>query len=115
MNLDFRKLTLENQAKAIQNILDKDPEPAAHLAYIFKNNKFDIYSWFAFYESNEGDDYWYDLHEEQKRKNKKAIDSNYIGVTSSTLIDDHGRPYEQTENGRMYLSKTTTYEYSIKN
>jgi hypothetical protein len=115
MNLDFRKLTSENKAKAIQNIFDHDPGGIDYLAHIISNSKFDVFTWFILSVSNEGADYWYDLQEKQAKENKKAIGNDYIGVTSSTLVDDHGRPYEQTENGRMYLSKTTAYEYSIKN
>lgn len=115
MNLDFRKLEQGDKAKAIQNIIDNDPDAINYLAYIISSSKFDVFSWFVLSGSNEGVDYWYDLQEKQAKENKKAIGNDYIGITSSTLVDDHGRPYEQTENGKMYLSKTTTYEYSIKN
>ena len=73
MNLDFRKLSQEDKAKAIQNILDNDSDAINYLAHIISNSKFDVYSWFVLGGSNEGADYWYEL--QKTIKNKERDDS----------------------------------------
>jgi hypothetical protein len=70
MNLDFRKLSQEDKAKAIQNILDNDSDAINYLAHIISNSKFDVYSWFVLGGSNEGADYWYELQETIKNKER---------------------------------------------
>jgi hypothetical protein len=30
-------------------------------------------------------------------------------------FDEHSRPYEQTSEGKLYLSRRTPYDYEIKN
>jgi hypothetical protein len=70
MNLDFRKLSQEDKAKAIQNILDNDSDAINYLAHIISNSQFDVYSWFLFDKSNEGADYWYELRETIKNKER---------------------------------------------
>jgi hypothetical protein len=63
MNLDFRKLSASNQQRAIQNIIDQDPDYVSYLAFIIDKDGTDIFSWFSFSKSNEGADYWYELQD----------------------------------------------------
>jgi len=74
MNLDFRKLSPEDKAKAIQNILDHDDDAINYLAHLISNSKFDVYSWFIIGGSNEGADYWYNAQREQVKENKERDD-----------------------------------------
>lgn len=34
---------------------------------------------------------------------------------ANLFLDEHSRPYSQTPVGKMYCSKKTNYNYSIKN
>ena len=70
MNLDFRKLSGADQSKAIQNIIDQDPDYANYLAFIIDKNGTDVFSWFSFSKSNEGADYWYELQNTIRNKER---------------------------------------------
>lgn len=73
MNLDFRKLSGADQSKAIQNIIDQDPDYVNYLAFIIDKNGTDVFSWFSFSKSNEGADYWYELQNTIRNKERNDI------------------------------------------
>ena len=61
MNLDFRKLSREDQIKALDNLYNVENGYNDYLAHLITKEKYDIYSWFSFSRSKEGSDYWIDL------------------------------------------------------
>jgi hypothetical protein len=73
MNLDFRKLSSTDQQRAIQNIIDQDPDYVNYLAFIIDKNGTDVFSWFNFSKSNEGADYWYELQDTIRNKERNDI------------------------------------------
>lgn len=111
--MDFRKLSRQNQIKVIDNVIDQHGKD--FLAFLIAEGDYYIYGWFSFNLSNEGEDYWFEIHNSMDKSEGVNVPSEYIGVTSSTLYDEYGRPYEQTVHGKIYLSRNTNYEYSIKN
>ena len=66
MNLDFRKLSYDDQIKAVENVIKLDS--IEYLAYLISKGKYDVYSWFSFRKSKEGDDYWFNLKNEINEK-----------------------------------------------
>jgi hypothetical protein len=66
MNLDFRKLEYGDQIKAVENVIKL--ESTCYLAYLISKEKYDVYSWFSFSQSIEGDDYWFNLKEKVYEK-----------------------------------------------
>jgi hypothetical protein len=64
MNLDFRKLEHGDQIKAVENVIKLDS--IEYLAFLISKGKYDVYSWFSFSRSIEGDDYWFNLKEKVK-------------------------------------------------
>ena len=61
MNLDFRKLSHDDQVKALDNLYRIEEGTNNYLAYLIANEKYDVYSWFSFSKAKEGDDYWINL------------------------------------------------------
>lgn len=61
MNLDFRKLSHDDQVKALDNLYRIEGGSNKYLAYLIKNKKYDVYSWFCFAMAAEGSDYWINL------------------------------------------------------
>jgi hypothetical protein len=59
MNLDFKKLRVSDQVKAVENVIRLDS--VSWLCYLIGNGEksHDVYGWFAFEDSLEGDQYWY--------------------------------------------------------
>lgn len=57
-------------------------------------------------------------HEEEILVNNffNLLENNYIVhcQMENVKFDEHNRPYEQTPNGKIYLSKRA-YNYSVKN
>ena len=45
----------------------------------------------------------------------KKLKQEYFEIIESTQVDQYGRPYNQTEHGRIYCSKKSKYHYSIDN
>ena len=68
MNLDFKKLSVSDQVKAVENVIRLDS--VSWLCYLIGNGEksHDVYGWFAMSDSLEGDQYWYDVKNEIKRK-----------------------------------------------
>jgi hypothetical protein len=64
MKLDFRKLSRVDQIKAINNVIERDS--VDWLASLISRSTYDVYSWFIFGNSNEGEDYWLNLKKEQE-------------------------------------------------
>ena len=56
---------------------------------------------------------WKDLSEDKQQ----SIEESFFLVEDKTnlFIDEHGRPYVQTPNGKMYCSSKKSYNYSVKN
>lgn len=61
MNLDFRKLTLDEATQAINNTLKQDD--AMFLAYVIQKQDFDVWGWFNIARSSEGSEYWVAIKE----------------------------------------------------
>lgn len=57
--LDFKKISRENQEKAINNALQQSG--AKFLAFLIEEDDMNVFGWFAWDESNEGHDYWTNL------------------------------------------------------
>lgn len=57
--LDFKKMSRENQEKAINNTLQQSG--AKFLAFLIEEDDMNVFGWFAWDESNEGCDYWTNL------------------------------------------------------
>lgn len=68
MNLDFRKLSVGDQVKALDNLYRAENGSNNYLAYLITNGKYDVYSWFSFSSAKEGSDYWINLKTEQYEK-----------------------------------------------
>ena len=68
MNLDFRKLGYSDQKKALDNLYRVENGDSDYLVYLLTNEKYDVYSWFSFSRSIEGDDYWFNLKEKVNEK-----------------------------------------------
>lgn len=68
MNLDFRKLSHDDQIKALDNLYHAENGSNNYLAYLITNEKYDVYSWFSFSSAKEGDDYWINLKEKVNEK-----------------------------------------------
>jgi len=68
MNLDFKKLSVSDQVKAVENVIRLDS--VSWLCYLIGNGEksHDVYGWFVLSDSLEGDQYWYDVKNEIKRK-----------------------------------------------
>ena len=54
MNLDFRKLSREDQIKALDNLYRIENGDSDYLVYLLTNEKYDVYSWFSFSKAKEG-------------------------------------------------------------
>ena len=69
MNLDFRKLGLEDRRKALLNLLSENngnfDDNVTFLAYLLGKSDFDVWGWFNIAKSNEGAEYWVNLKNEQ--------------------------------------------------
>ena len=69
MNLDFKKLGLEDRRKALLNLLSENngnyDDNITFLAYLLGKSDFDVYGWFNVAKSNEGIEYWVNLKNEQ--------------------------------------------------
>jgi hypothetical protein len=61
MNLDFRKLGLFDQKKAIENLVRIEDGSPNYIAYLFANEVYDLYSWYNLASTTEGYQYWYNL------------------------------------------------------
>ena len=59
MTLIFRELNRENRIKAIDNVLSQ--YGVDRLAYLINEDNMDLYGWFSFKKSTEGQDYWLNL------------------------------------------------------
>jgi hypothetical protein len=74
MNLDFKKLSVSDQVKAVENVIRLDS--VGYLCYLIGNGEksHDVYGWFALGLSLEGDQYWYDVANEinKKEENEKV-------------------------------------------
>ena len=57
--LTFKDLSREDQIKAINNITKESG--LDQLAYLIEKNEMDLYGWFSFKKSTEGQDYWLNL------------------------------------------------------
>ena len=67
MNIDFKKLDYRDRVKAVENLLkERDLD---FLSYIIANgpDSHDIYGWFQIDQSNEGNDYWLNIKNEQQK------------------------------------------------
>lgn len=62
ISFDFRDLSRSDQAKAIQNTINR--HDMEYLAYLIAEGEYDIYGWFNLEKSNEGADYWFNLRKE---------------------------------------------------
>lgn len=52
----------------------------------------------------------------QTEERNKLINEYHLPmVKSSIYVDEFGRPYEQTDNGRIYCSRKKEYQYQVKN
>ena len=69
MDLDFRKLSIEDRCKALLNVLNNDISDKkgnlTFLAHLLGDEYFDIWGWFDIARSNEGIEYWIKLKDEQ--------------------------------------------------
>ncbi len=74
MNLDFKKLSVNDQVKAVENVIRLDS--VGYLCYLIGNGEksHDVYGWFVLGDSLEGDQYWYDVANEinKKEENEKV-------------------------------------------
>jgi len=74
MNLDFKKLSVNDQVKAVENVIRLDS--VGYLCYLIGNGEksHDVYGWFSLKDSLEGSDYWYDVANEiiKKEENEKV-------------------------------------------
>jgi len=74
MNLDFKKLSVSDQVKAVENVIRLDS--VSWLCYLIGNGEksHDVYGWFVLSDSLEGDQYWYDVTNEiiKKEENEKV-------------------------------------------
>ena len=61
MNLDFRKLDRANQIKAIEEVIEQDSTD--FLAFLIQEGSMDIYGWFNFCLSKDGEEYWFNVKE----------------------------------------------------
>jgi len=112
----FKFLNSTQQREALDNTLRLND--SAYLAFLINKDSLFLESMFSWSESTEGWDYWNAISKnyiESLQTNLDILSDKFHGVTDSTLVDDHGRPYEATENGKIYLSRKTILEYSIKN
>lgn len=57
--LDFKKISRENQEKAINNTLQQSG--AKFLAFLIEEDDMNLFGWFNWDTSNEGHDYWTNL------------------------------------------------------
>jgi hypothetical protein len=64
MNLDFKKLSVSDQVKAVENVIRLDS--VSWLCYLIGNGEksHDVYGWFILGDSLEGEQYWYDVTNE---------------------------------------------------
>lgn len=62
ISFDFRDLSRDDQAKVIQNTIDR--HGMEYLAYLIVAGDYDIFGWFNLDKSNEGADYWFNLKKE---------------------------------------------------
>ncbi len=116
MKVPFKFLTSTQQRQAIDNAIRLSD--TSYLAFLIGRDCLFLESMFSWSESIEGNDYWRAIsnkYVESLQSDLEELADKFHGVTSSTLVDDHGRPYEATENGKIYLSRKTIFEYSIKN
>ena len=61
MNLDFRKLGLLDQKKAVENLVRIENGSPNYISYLFANEVYDLYSWYNLASTTEGYQYWYNL------------------------------------------------------
>jgi hypothetical protein len=61
MNLDFRKLSEDDQTKVIVNVIKQSGIELLEELLSFKEEGFDVYCWFNLKESNEGPEYWINI------------------------------------------------------
>lgn len=47
--------------------------------------------------------------------NQNLSDYHVTCPIENVQWDEHGRPYEQTADGKFYLSKKTAYAYEVAN
>jgi len=64
MNLDFRKLSRDQQVEAINEVLTQPNYGPGFLAYLIADESYDVYGWFDFRSSKRGSDYWIELRYE---------------------------------------------------
>lgn len=50
-----------------------------------------------------------------EKRNELLTNYHLPMIKSKVYVDEHKRPYEQTDNGRIYCSRKTEYEYEVKN
>lgn len=65
MNVDFKKLNLDDRAKAIKNVLKLNG--SIYLGHLIANDMMDVYGWFQIDQSNEGSEYWVNIKVEQQK------------------------------------------------
>ena len=70
MNLDFRKLSREDQIKALDNLYNVENGCNDYLAHLITSEQYDVYSWFSFSRSKEGGDYWVELSNKINKENE---------------------------------------------
>ena len=68
MNLDFRKLSMSDQCKAVSNLIRIESDSPSYIAHLFNSGQYDVYSWFRFRDTVEGVDYWLNLKEKEDEK-----------------------------------------------
>ncbi len=68
MNLDFRKLSVSDQVKALDNLYRLENGHNSYLAYLLANEQYDVYTWFGLSQSIEGSEYWFNLKNEMDEK-----------------------------------------------
>ena len=66
MNLDFRKLDRANQIKAIEEVINQDSTD--FLAFLIQDSSMDIYGWFNFSSSKDGEEYWFNVKEKVNKE-----------------------------------------------
>jgi hypothetical protein len=70
MNLDFRKLSREDQIKALDNLYSEENGCNDYLAHLITKERYDVYSWFSLSRSKEGLEYWIKLANKINEENE---------------------------------------------
>lgn len=68
MNLDFRKLSFDDQRKAVANLIKLEGQHPNYIAYLLSEQIYDLYSWYSLADTNEGWDYWNNLKNNYNEK-----------------------------------------------